>query len=93
MKVFDIDQPAFFRAEVKDEDGNLVDPNDPIWRVLLPSGELAEPEVDRISEGIYEGSFEHSEPHVHTVLYKGKAPHKIGGELSWRVRKPKVPRD
>ena len=93
MRTFDIDQPAGFKAEVTDEDGNLVDPPNPLWRVLTPSGDLAEPKVEHPSTGIFKGSFEHDEPGVHRALYKGDLPHKIGGEIEWRVRAPKVPRD
>jgi len=93
MRTLDIDQPASFTAEVKDEKGDLVDPGSPIWRVLEPSGALGKPSMTRVSAGIFEGEFDHKEDGIHRLLYKGDPPHKVGGEIAWRVAAPKVPRD
>ncbi len=93
MKTLDIGQPASFTAEVTDRKGDPVDPDNPIWRVLEPSGELAEPSMTRVSTGVFEGEFDHKEDGVHRLLYRGDPPHKTGKEVAWRVKVPKVPRD
>jgi len=70
-----------------------VDPDEPLFRVLTPSGDLSDLEVVRVSKGIFRCLFEHDEPGEHVVLYLGKGAHRIGGEVRYRVRTPRVSRD
>ena len=94
MKKLDIDTPAEMEAVVTDPDtGDLVDPEDPLWRVLTPSKDLGEPEVTRVSKGTYRCVFEHDEPGEHHFLFKGNGQYKVGGESTYMVKTPKVPRD
>ena len=94
MRRLDIDQPALIKVEVFDDETNeLVDPDEPLFRIKTPASDLTEPEAERVSEGVYRCRVEHDEPGKHVVLYLGKGEHRIGGEIAYMVGKPQVLRD
>jgi hypothetical protein len=94
VRRLDIDQPAIVKVEVfEDETDELVDPDEPLFRIKTPAGDLPEPEVQHVSKGVFKCRFEHDEPGKHIVLYVGKGSHRIGGEIAYMVSTPKVPRD
>ncbi len=73
--------------------GELVDPDAPLFRVLLPNGETADPEVEHISEGKFRCTYDPTEWGIHRWLFMGEGEWKTAGETWFEVRKPKVPRD
>ncbi len=71
----------------------LVDPDEPLFRVLQPNGETVDPEVEHPSIGKFLCTFDPTEDGVHEWLYAGEGEWKTAGEAKFRVREPKVPRD
>jgi hypothetical protein len=73
----------------------LVDPEDPFVRLLLPSGETEDVAVSKQSKGVFLLKYDPTEWGTYMLLSTGSGEWKFAVERArlFEVLKPKVPRD
>jgi hypothetical protein len=96
MLKVDLGQPVEIELEtISVKTKELVDPEDPFVRLLLPSGKTEDVAVVRQSKGVFLLKYDPPEWGIYMLLSTGAGEWKFAVERErlFRVMKPKVPRD